>query len=135
METTCLLPNYSCFCPISFLSSLQITVWKRYSDFRKLHQNLWQLHKTLYSQSELFPPFARAKVFGKKGSSFILGFLYFSKTDLNLAYFSCISVLFMHIAQHVCVFYTSTTRWRNNLDNTTYNYDFGLHGHIKLNKV
>ncbi|KAI3363745.1 hypothetical protein L3Q82_001359 [Scortum barcoo] len=41
----------------------EITVWKRYSDFRKLHQNLWQLHKNVCSQSELFPPFARAKVF------------------------------------------------------------------------
>lgn len=55
---------------LSFLISvpfvfLQITVWKRYSDFRKLHQNLWQLHKNVCSQSELFPPFAKAKVFGK----------------------------------------------------------------------
>ncbi|XP_040016687.2 ribosomal protein S6 kinase delta-1 isoform X1 [Gasterosteus aculeatus] len=41
----------------------EITVWKRYSDFRKLHQNLWQLHKSVCSQSELFPPFAKAKVF------------------------------------------------------------------------
>lgn len=44
----------------------QITVWKRYSDFRRLHQNLLQLHKNVCSQSELFPPFAKAKVFGKK---------------------------------------------------------------------
>uniref|UniRef100_A0A672ZRK3 Ribosomal protein S6 kinase polypeptide 1 n=1 Tax=Sphaeramia orbicularis TaxID=375764 RepID=A0A672ZRK3_9TELE len=43
----------------------EITVWKRYSDFRKLHQNLWQLHKNVCSQSELFPPFAKAKVFGR----------------------------------------------------------------------
>eukprot|EP00066_Takifugu_rubripes_P021119 XP_011610385.1 PREDICTED: ribosomal protein S6 kinase delta-1 isoform X2 [Takifugu rubripes] len=49
----------------------EITVWKRYSDFRKLHQNLWQLHKTLCSQSELFPPFARAKVFGRFDDSVI----------------------------------------------------------------
>ncbi|KAK0148099.1 Ribosomal protein S6 kinase delta-1 [Merluccius polli] len=49
----------------------EITVWKRYSDFRKLHQNLWQLHKTLCSQSELFPPFAKAKVFGRFDDSVI----------------------------------------------------------------
>uniref|UniRef100_UPI0037E8EBDC ribosomal protein S6 kinase delta-1 n=1 Tax=Semicossyphus pulcher TaxID=241346 RepID=UPI0037E8EBDC len=49
----------------------EITVWKRYSDFRKLHQNLWQLHKNVCSQSELFPPFARAKVFGRFDDSVI----------------------------------------------------------------
>lgn len=43
----------------------EITVWKRYSDFRKLHHNLWLLHKNVCSQSELFPPFAKAKVFGR----------------------------------------------------------------------
>ncbi|KAJ8009679.1 hypothetical protein DPEC_G00094010 [Dallia pectoralis] len=43
----------------------EITVWKRYSDFRKLHHNLCQLHRNLFSQSELFPPFAKAKVFGR----------------------------------------------------------------------
>ncbi|KAM9779524.1 ribosomal protein S6 kinase delta-1 isoform 2-T2 [Syngnathus typhle] len=49
----------------------EITVWKRYSDFRKLHHNLWQLHKTVCSQSELFPPFAKAKVFGRFDDSVI----------------------------------------------------------------
>ncbi|XP_056150430.1 ribosomal protein S6 kinase delta-1 [Lampris incognitus] len=49
----------------------EITVWKRYSDFRKLHQNLWQLHRGLCSQSELFPPFAKAKVFGRFDDSVI----------------------------------------------------------------
>ncbi|KAM9354159.1 ribosomal protein S6 kinase delta-1 isoform 2-T2 [Pholidichthys leucotaenia] len=43
----------------------EIIVWKRYSDFRKLHQNLWQLHKNACGQSELFPPFAKAQVFGR----------------------------------------------------------------------
>ncbi|XP_036405717.1 ribosomal protein S6 kinase delta-1 [Megalops cyprinoides] len=43
----------------------EITVWKRYSDFRKLHRDLWQIHKNLCHQSELFPPFAKAKVFGR----------------------------------------------------------------------
>uniref|UniRef100_A0A4W3IBD6 Ribosomal protein S6 kinase C1 n=1 Tax=Callorhinchus milii TaxID=7868 RepID=A0A4W3IBD6_CALMI len=42
-----------------------IVVWKRYSDFKKLHRELWQLHKTLYRHSELFPPFAKGKVFGR----------------------------------------------------------------------
>ncbi|XP_035000048.2 ribosomal protein S6 kinase delta-1 isoform X2 [Hippoglossus stenolepis] len=49
----------------------EITVWKRYSDFRKLHHNLWQLHKDVCSQSELFPPFAKAKVFGRFDDSVI----------------------------------------------------------------
>eukprot|EP00062_Callorhinchus_milii_P019241 gi/632973606/ref/XP_007903234.1/ PREDICTED: ribosomal protein S6 kinase delta-1 [Callorhinchus milii] len=43
----------------------EIVVWKRYSDFKKLHRELWQLHKTLYRHSELFPPFAKGKVFGR----------------------------------------------------------------------
>uniref|UniRef100_A0A3Q3IN79 Protein kinase domain-containing protein n=1 Tax=Monopterus albus TaxID=43700 RepID=A0A3Q3IN79_MONAL len=49
----------------------RIVVWKRYSDFRKLHHNLWQLHKNVCSQSELFPPFAKAKVFGRFDDSVI----------------------------------------------------------------
>ncbi|XP_038143399.1 ribosomal protein S6 kinase delta-1 [Cyprinodon tularosa] len=49
----------------------EIIVWKRYSDFRKLHQNLWQLYKNACSQSELFPPFAKAKVFGRFDESVI----------------------------------------------------------------
>uniref|UniRef100_A0A147A5E8 Ribosomal protein S6 kinase delta-1 n=1 Tax=Fundulus heteroclitus TaxID=8078 RepID=A0A147A5E8_FUNHE len=49
----------------------EIIVWKRYSDFRKLHQNLLQLYKNVCSQSELFPPFAKAKVFGRFDDSVI----------------------------------------------------------------
>ncbi|KAG9347232.1 hypothetical protein JZ751_004799, partial [Albula glossodonta] len=49
----------------------RITVWKRYSDFRKLHKDLWQIHRNLYRQSELFPPFAKAKVFGRFDDSVI----------------------------------------------------------------
>ncbi|XP_017278803.1 ribosomal protein S6 kinase delta-1 [Kryptolebias marmoratus] len=49
----------------------EITVWKRYSDFRKLHQHLWQLHNNVSSQSELFPPFPKAKVFGRFDESVI----------------------------------------------------------------
>ncbi|KAG7331774.1 hypothetical protein KOW79_005743 [Hemibagrus wyckioides] len=49
----------------------EITVWKRYSDFKKLHKDLWQIHKNLYRQSELFPPFAKSKVFGRFDDSVI----------------------------------------------------------------
>ncbi|XP_060769914.1 ribosomal protein S6 kinase delta-1 isoform X3 [Neoarius graeffei] len=49
----------------------EITVWKRYSDFKKLHKDLWQIHKNLYRQSELFPPFAKSKVFGRFDESVI----------------------------------------------------------------
>uniref|UniRef100_A0A8C3KR46 Ribosomal protein S6 kinase C1 n=1 Tax=Calidris pygmaea TaxID=425635 RepID=A0A8C3KR46_9CHAR len=43
----------------------EIVVWKRYSDFKKLHKDLWQIHKNLCRHSELFPPFAKAIVFGR----------------------------------------------------------------------
>ncbi|XP_056107999.1 ribosomal protein S6 kinase delta-1 isoform X1 [Rhinichthys klamathensis goyatoka] len=49
----------------------EITVWKRYSDFKKLHQDLWQIHRNLFGQSELFPPFAKAIVFGRFDDSVI----------------------------------------------------------------
>ncbi|XP_073904457.1 ribosomal protein S6 kinase delta-1 isoform X11 [Castor canadensis] len=41
----------------------EIIVWKRYSDFKKLHKELWQIHKNLFRHSELFPPFAKGIVF------------------------------------------------------------------------
>uniref|UniRef100_A0A8C0KJW1 Ribosomal protein S6 kinase delta-1 n=1 Tax=Canis lupus dingo TaxID=286419 RepID=A0A8C0KJW1_CANLU len=44
---------------------LGIIVWKRYSDFKKLHKELWQIHKNLFRHSELFPPFAKGIVFGR----------------------------------------------------------------------
>ncbi|XP_018411708.1 PREDICTED: ribosomal protein S6 kinase delta-1 isoform X1 [Nanorana parkeri] len=43
----------------------EIVSWKRYSDFKKLHRDLWQIHKNLFRQTELFPPFAKAKLFGR----------------------------------------------------------------------
>ncbi|XP_036297802.1 ribosomal protein S6 kinase delta-1 isoform X3 [Pipistrellus kuhlii] len=43
----------------------EIIVWKRYSDFKKLHKELWQIHKNSFRHSELFPPFAKGKVFGR----------------------------------------------------------------------
>ncbi|XP_036883559.1 ribosomal protein S6 kinase delta-1 isoform X2 [Sturnira hondurensis] len=42
-----------------------IIIWKRYSDFKKLHKELWQIHKNLFRHSELFPPFAKGIVFGR----------------------------------------------------------------------
>ncbi|NXC39594.1 KS6C1 kinase, partial [Penelope pileata] len=43
----------------------EIIVWKRYSDFKKLHKDLWHIHKNLCRHTELFPPFAKAIVFGR----------------------------------------------------------------------
>uniref|UniRef100_A0A8C7EFU1 PX domain-containing protein n=1 Tax=Nothoprocta perdicaria TaxID=30464 RepID=A0A8C7EFU1_NOTPE len=43
----------------------EIIVWKRYSDFKKLHKELWQIHKNLCRHTELFPPFAKAILFGR----------------------------------------------------------------------
>ncbi len=39
-------------------------VWRRYNDFKKLYKAMFTLHKALQRKEE-FPPFARAKVFGK----------------------------------------------------------------------
>uniref|UniRef100_A0A8C2R5B2 Protein kinase domain-containing protein n=1 Tax=Capra hircus TaxID=9925 RepID=A0A8C2R5B2_CAPHI len=47
----------------------EIIVWKRYSDFKKLHKELWQIHKNLFRHSELFPPFAKGIVFGFSSDS------------------------------------------------------------------
>ncbi|KAM9154372.1 ribosomal protein S6 kinase delta-1 [Pangshura tecta] len=49
----------------------EIIVWKRYSDFKKLHKDLWQIHKNIYKHTELFPPFAKAIVFGRFDESVI----------------------------------------------------------------
>ncbi|XP_048346726.1 ribosomal protein S6 kinase delta-1 isoform X1 [Sphaerodactylus townsendi] len=49
----------------------EIVVWKRYSDFKKLHKELWQIHKHLFRHTELFPPFAKAIVFGRFDESVI----------------------------------------------------------------
>uniref|UniRef100_A0A6J0TRY6 non-specific serine/threonine protein kinase n=2 Tax=Pogona vitticeps TaxID=103695 RepID=A0A6J0TRY6_9SAUR len=49
----------------------EIVVWKRYSDFKKLHKELWQIHKHLFRHTELFPPFAKAIVFGRFEESVI----------------------------------------------------------------
>ncbi|XP_053565160.1 ribosomal protein S6 kinase delta-1-like [Bombina bombina] len=49
----------------------EIIAWKRYSDFKKLHRDLWQIHNTIFRQTELFPPFAKAKLFGRFDESVI----------------------------------------------------------------
>lgn len=43
----------------------EIIVWRRYSDFKKLHRELWQIHRNAFRHSELFPPFAKGTVFGR----------------------------------------------------------------------
>ncbi|XP_076404315.1 ribosomal protein S6 kinase delta-1 isoform X3 [Peromyscus maniculatus bairdii] len=50
----------------------EIIVWKRYSDFKKLHKELWQIHRNLFRHSELFPPFAKGIVFGFSSDSDLL---------------------------------------------------------------
>lgn len=46
-------------------SAEEIIVWRRYSDFKKLHRELWQIHRNAFRHSELFPPFAKGTVFGR----------------------------------------------------------------------
>ncbi|XP_040495298.1 sorting nexin-15 isoform X5 [Ursus maritimus] len=41
----------------------QVVVWKRYSDFRKLHGDLAYTHRNLFRRLEEFPAFPRAQVF------------------------------------------------------------------------
>ncbi|XP_078063835.1 sorting nexin-15 isoform X2 [Mustelus asterias] len=43
----------------------EITVFKRYSDFKKLHGELSYIHRNLFRKSEEFPAFPRAQVFGR----------------------------------------------------------------------
>lgn len=45
--------------------SSQVVVWKRYSDFRKLHGDLAYTHRNLFRRLEEFPAFPRAQVFGE----------------------------------------------------------------------
>lgn len=45
--------------------SKQIVVWKRYSDFKKLHGDLSYVHRNLFRGTEEFPPFPKAQVFGR----------------------------------------------------------------------
>ncbi|XP_068922421.1 sorting nexin-15 isoform X3 [Petaurus breviceps papuanus] len=43
----------------------QVVVWKRYSDFRRLHGDLAYTHRNLFRRLEEFPAFPRAQVFGR----------------------------------------------------------------------
>ncbi|XP_048216831.1 sorting nexin-15 [Perognathus longimembris pacificus] len=43
----------------------EVVVWKRYSDFRKLHGDLAYTHRNLFRRLEEFPAFPRAQVFGR----------------------------------------------------------------------
>ncbi|KAJ1108643.1 hypothetical protein NDU88_006019 [Pleurodeles waltl] len=43
----------------------EITVWKRYSDLKKLHSELSYTHRNLFRRMEEFPPFPKAQVFGR----------------------------------------------------------------------
>ncbi|XP_056383040.1 sorting nexin-15 [Hyla sarda] len=43
----------------------EIVVWKRYSDFKKLHGELSYTHRNLFQRTQEFPPFPRAQVFGR----------------------------------------------------------------------
>ncbi|XP_073514700.1 sorting nexin-15 isoform X1 [Phyllobates terribilis] len=45
--------------------SKEIVVWKRYSDFKKLHGELSYTHRNLFQRTQEFPPFPRAQVFGR----------------------------------------------------------------------
>ncbi|NP_001093667.1 sorting nexin-15 [Xenopus tropicalis] len=43
----------------------EVLVWKRYSDFKKLHGELSYTHRNLFQRCQEFPPFPRAQVFGR----------------------------------------------------------------------
>uniref|UniRef100_A0A8D0GBA2 Sorting nexin-15 n=1 Tax=Sphenodon punctatus TaxID=8508 RepID=A0A8D0GBA2_SPHPU len=43
----------------------EIGVWKRYSDFKKLHGDLAYVHRNLFRRLEDFPAFPKAQVFGR----------------------------------------------------------------------
>ncbi|XP_059810901.1 sorting nexin-15-like isoform X1 [Hypanus sabinus] len=43
----------------------EVTVFKRYSDFKKLHSELSYIHRNLFRKLEEFPPFPKAQVFGR----------------------------------------------------------------------
>ncbi|XP_051901144.1 sorting nexin-15 isoform X4 [Pristis pectinata] len=43
----------------------EVTVFKRYSDFKKLHSELSYIHRNLFRKLEEFPAFPKAQVFGR----------------------------------------------------------------------
>lgn len=56
--------SHRCWSSQGFCPS-QVVVWKRYSDFRKLHGDLAYTHRNLFRRLEEFPAFPRAQVFGE----------------------------------------------------------------------
>lgn len=48
----------------SIEAETQVTVWKRYNDFKKLHKALFTIHQSLHLK-DIFPPFAKARFFGR----------------------------------------------------------------------
>ncbi|XP_056657361.1 sorting nexin-15 isoform X1 [Monodelphis domestica] len=49
----------------------EVVIWKRYSDFRRLHGDLAYTHRNLFRRLEEFPAFPRAQVFGRFEASVI----------------------------------------------------------------
>ena len=49
-------------CPESDV--VEIKVWRRFNDFKKLYKSMSKLHAALH-RKETFPPFAKSKVFGR----------------------------------------------------------------------
>ncbi|XP_043827042.1 sorting nexin-15 isoform X2 [Dromiciops gliroides] len=49
----------------------EVVVWKRYSDFRRLHGDLAYTHRNLFRRLEEFPAFPPAQVFGRFEASVI----------------------------------------------------------------
>ncbi|XP_029467139.1 sorting nexin-15 isoform X2 [Rhinatrema bivittatum] len=43
----------------------EIVIWKRYSDFKKLHTDLSYTHRNLFRRMEAFPAFPKAQLFGR----------------------------------------------------------------------
>lgn len=43
----------------------ETVVWRRYSDFKKLHRDLAYIHRNLFRRSEEFPAFAKPTIFGR----------------------------------------------------------------------
>lgn len=48
----------------SIEAETQVAVWKRYNDFKKLHKALFTIHQSLHLK-DTFPPFAKARFFGR----------------------------------------------------------------------
>ncbi|XP_053305414.1 sorting nexin-15 isoform X2 [Spea bombifrons] len=43
----------------------EVVIWKRYSDFKKLHGELSYTHRNLFQRNQEFPAFPKAQVFGR----------------------------------------------------------------------